>query len=63
MRSGRDAGEGAIAGGRPHAIHPNEESDERRRCVGGFVGLTWMTGYWATLIPVWVNQVVVVFSR
>jgi hypothetical protein len=30
---------------------------------GGFVGLTWMTGYWATLIPMWVNQVVVVFSR
>jgi len=30
---------------------------------GGFVGLTWMTGYWATLIPMWVHQVVVVFSR
>ena len=30
---------------------------------GGFVGLTWMTGYWATLIPLWVNQVVRVFSR
>jgi len=30
---------------------------------GGFVGLTWMTGYWATLIPMWVNQVVRVFSR
>ena len=30
---------------------------------GRLVGLTWMTGYWATLIPMWVNQVVVVFSR
>jgi hypothetical protein len=30
---------------------------------GGLLGLTWMTGYWATLIPMWVNQVVVVFSR
>ena len=30
---------------------------------GGLVGLTWMTGYWATLIPMWVNQVLVVFSR
>ncbi len=30
---------------------------------GRLVGLTWMTGYWATLIPLWVNQVVVVFSR
>ena len=25
---------------------------------GGFVGLTWMTAYWATLIPAWVHQVV-----
>ena len=30
---------------------------------GRLVGLTWMTGYWATLIPMWVNQVVLVFSR
>jgi len=25
---------------------------------GGLVGLTWMTAYWATLIPMWVNEVV-----
>jgi hypothetical protein len=25
---------------------------------GGLVGLTWMTAYWATLIPMWVHQVV-----
>jgi hypothetical protein len=25
---------------------------------GGLVGLTWMTAYWATLIPLWVHQVV-----
>ena len=30
---------------------------------GRLVGLTWMAGYWATLIPMWVNQVVVAFSR
>ena len=30
---------------------------------GGLLGLTWMTGYWATLIPMWVNQVLVVYSR
>jgi hypothetical protein len=30
---------------------------------GGLVGLTWMTSYWATLIPMWANQVVLVFSR
>jgi len=30
---------------------------------GGLVGLTWMTGYFATLLPMWANQIVVVFSR
>jgi len=25
---------------------------------GGFTGLTWMTGYWATLIPIWVYYIV-----
>jgi hypothetical protein len=25
---------------------------------GGLVGLTWMTAYWATLIPMWVHQIV-----
>jgi hypothetical protein len=29
---------------------------------GGWVGLLWMTGYWATLIPVWMYWNVVVFS-
>lgn len=29
---------------------------------GGIIGLSWMTGYWATLIPMWVNQIVVTFS-
>ena len=27
---------------------------------GGVVGLTWMVAYWASLIPLWVHQVVVV---
>jgi hypothetical protein len=27
---------------------------------GGLVGLTWMMAYWATLIPLWVHQIVVV---
>ncbi len=30
---------------------------------GGLVGLTWMTGYFATLLPLWANQIVLVFSR
>ena len=25
---------------------------------GGLVGLTWMTAYWATLIPIWVYYIV-----
>jgi hypothetical protein len=30
---------------------------------GGFVGLTWMTAYWATLIPMWVYYMVKVLCR
>jgi len=30
---------------------------------GGLVGLTWMTGYFATLLPMWANQIVGIFSR
>lgn len=30
---------------------------------GGLVGLTWMTGYFATLLPIWANEIVSVFSR
>jgi hypothetical protein len=29
---------------------------------GGLVGLTWMTAYWASLIPLWVHQVVMAFA-
>jgi hypothetical protein len=29
---------------------------------GGSVGLIWMTGYWATLLPMWVHCVVAVLS-
>ena len=30
---------------------------------GGLIGLTWMTAYWVTLIPMWVNYIVVVLRR
>jgi hypothetical protein len=30
---------------------------------GGLVGLTWMTAYWASLIPLWIHQVVMAFAR
>ena len=30
---------------------------------GGLVVLLWMTGYFATLLPLWASQIVAVFSR
>ena len=30
---------------------------------GGFIGLTWMTAYWATLIPIWTYYIVRVLSQ
>ncbi len=30
---------------------------------GGLVGLSWMVGYWATLIPAWMYWIVVVLAR
>jgi len=29
---------------------------------GGLVGLTWMFGYWATVIPAWVYGIVLLFA-
>ena len=29
---------------------------------GGFVGLTWMLNYWATLIPVWLYFIIYTFA-
>ena len=29
---------------------------------GGIVGLIWMTGYWATLLPLWVYYIVRLFA-
>ena len=29
---------------------------------GGLVGLTWMAGYFATLLPMWAHRIVVVFT-
>jgi hypothetical protein len=33
------------------------------RAWGGVIGLMWMTGYWATLLPFWVHAIVGVASR
>jgi hypothetical protein len=41
---------------------------ERRRATdatawGGLVGLLWMLGYFATLLPIWAHRIVLVFSQ
>jgi hypothetical protein len=39
----------------------NRETDAES--WGGIVGLVWMIGYWATLIPVWLFYMVMVFAQ
>ena len=41
-----------------HARHPATDA----AAWGGWIGLTWMTAYWATLIPLWVYAVVHVLA-
>jgi len=48
--------------GLSRSIHAKNQTSDTN-AWGGWIGLTWMLGYWATLIPLWVNQIVVVFSR
>jgi hypothetical protein len=50
-----------LAEGLPQSIRlKNRRTDAA--AWGGRVGLLWMTGYWATLIPVWMYCNIVVFS-
>ena len=44
------------------SIHERNRTTEAS-AWGGFVGVTWMAGYFAILLPMWTNQIVVVFSR
>lgn len=41
-----------------------EETNRRTDAAswGGFVGLTWMSAYWAMLVPPWLYYIVLVFS-
>jgi len=50
-----------LANGLDRSIHERNRSSDAE-AWGGVVGLTWMVSYWATLIPIWVNHVVGVFS-
>jgi hypothetical protein len=44
------------------ALHETNRSTDAASW-GGLVGLTWMTAYWASLIPLWVYEVVRVYAR
>lgn len=41
------------------ALHERNRSTDAKSW-GGLIGLTWMTAYWAAMIPLWVHQVVLV---
>ena len=40
-----------------HALHKRKPSTLSGDW-GGAIGLTWMTAYWASLIPLWIYHVV-----
>jgi hypothetical protein len=46
-----------LANGFSKALHQRNRATDASSW-GGIVGLTWMTAYWATLIPYWIHQVV-----
>jgi hypothetical protein len=52
----------SLANGLDRSIRVRNRASDGK-AWGRLVGLTWMASYWATLIPMWVNQVVVVASR
>jgi hypothetical protein len=49
-----------LEGGLWRSIHLRKQASDAD-AWGRLIGLTWMIGYWATLIPMWVNQIVVLF--
>ena len=54
-----------VTGGLAHGLKRAIELKNRRTDAeswGGIVGLIWMATYWATLIPIWVFYVVMVFA-
>jgi len=49
------------AGGLLRAIRVRNRRTDAKSW-GGLVGLSWMTGYWATIIPAWVYAIVTVLA-
>ncbi len=65
LRGNGEAGATPVAGGIAHGLKRAIELKNRRTDAeswGGIVGLIWMAGYWATLIPVWLFYIVMVFA-
>lgn len=51
-----------LAAGLRRSIHvKNRRTDAES--WGGIVGLVWMTGYWATLLPLWVSKLAFEYQR
>lgn len=53
--------QGVLEGARIATFRRRRRTDAQS--WGGVVGLTWMVGYWATVIPLWVHVVVVEVGR
>lgn len=65
LRANGEAGAVPVAGGIARGLKRAIELKNRRTDAeswGGIVGLIWMAGYWATLIPIWLFYVVMVFA-
>ncbi|MBW2726845.1 MAG: hypothetical protein JRE71_20905 [Deltaproteobacteria bacterium] len=61
IESGTGVTRTLLAKGLRQSIHVRNRTTDAE-AWGRLVGLTWMASYWATVIPIWVNHVVGVFS-
>ncbi|MHC4342500.1 MAG: hypothetical protein ACYSX0_20080 [Planctomycetota bacterium] len=50
-----------LAKGLAESIHARNQTSDAD-AWGGFIGLTWMAAYWATLLPMWLNHILGVLS-
>jgi hypothetical protein len=65
LRANGEARARPVAGGIAKGLKRAIELKDRRTDAeswGGIVGLVWMAGYWATLIPAWLFCIVMVFA-
>lgn len=65
LRANGESGAMPVAGGIGRGLKRAIELKNRKTDAvswGGIVGLIWMIGYWATLIPIWLFYIVMVFA-